>query len=56
MEIAGREFYERVRRGFLAMAEQEPHRMVRIDGMQSIDSIHAEIWKTVRERTASHVS
>ncbi len=55
MESSGREFYERVRRGFLSIATLEPHRVVRIDGMRPIETVHAEIWKTVQERTASHV-
>ena len=55
MESAGREFYERVRNGFLDIVKQEPHRMVRIDGLQSVERVHAEIWKAVQERTARHV-
>ena len=56
MESAGREFYERVRNGFIDIAAREPHRMVRIDGTRSIEDVHTQIWNAVQERAKSHVS
>lgn len=56
MESAGRAFYERVRDGFFDIARNEPHRVLRIDGMQSIESVHAGVWTAVQERTKFHVS
>lgn len=56
MESAGRAFYDRVRNGFLDIARREPHRVLRIDGTQSIDDVHAGIWTAVQERTKFHVS
>lgn len=44
MELSGRAFYEKVRRGYLAMAEAEPERFRVIDGRQSAEAIHEQIW------------
>lgn len=44
MELSGREFYERVRNGFLTLASDEPRFEV-IDGLKGIEEIHAEVWK-----------
>lgn len=43
MERAGREFHERVRRGYLELAKQEPGRIKVIDAAQSIEAIHKEV-------------
>lgn len=48
MESAGREFYERVRRGYYAIAAAEPERMKRIDGQAAVDDVAYEIWSAVR--------
>jgi len=50
MEESGKEFYERVRAGYLAIARQERKRFVVIDGMQPPHAVHLEVWKAV-ERT-----
>ena len=42
MESAGREFFERVRKGFLEIAKQEPERVKVIDSTKSIEEIHAK--------------
>lgn len=47
MELSGREFYEKVRRGYLEMASAEPARFIVIDGAQSLETIHDEIWRAV---------
>ena len=53
MESAGREFYERVRQGFRAIANNEPKRFTIINGMNSAESIHTEIWNIFQQRFLS---
>ena len=43
MERSGREFFERVREGYLAIAQREPQRFVIVNGVQDRMLIHAEI-------------
>jgi len=50
MESAGREFFERVRAGYHAIAKAEPRRWHIIDGMRSVDVIHKEIVSVVQSR------
>ena len=52
MEAAGREFYERVRTGYLAIANGHPERFVVIDGMRSVNDIARDIRRAVEERYA----
>ena len=47
MESAGIEFFERVRKGFLEIAKQEPERVKVVDSTQSIEKIHKEILELV---------
>lgn len=47
MESAGIEFFERVRKGFLEIAKQEPERVKVIDSTQSIESIHEKVLELV---------
>jgi dTMP kinase len=49
IESEPREFHERVRRGFRALAEAEPHRYLVIDGTQSQAEISRKIHDRVRE-------
>jgi dTMP kinase len=51
-EIAGDEFHQRVAQGFLAMAENEPHRWVVIDGNGSIEQVAVAVRAAVRQRLA----
>ena len=44
------EFHERIRLGFLALADQEPERWRVVDATRSIDAISDDIWNAVRER------
>lgn len=44
MEMSGKAFYERVRRGFLQLASTEPRFEV-LDGLQGIQEIHEKLWK-----------
>lgn len=45
MEAAGREFFERVRQGYLKIAEEEPNRVKVINAVDSIDNIHSQVVK-----------
>ncbi len=47
MESAGVEFFERVRKGFLEIAKQEPNRVKVVDSTQSIEDIHNQILELV---------
>ena len=53
MESAGKEFYERVRQGYLAIAGANPGRCVVVNGMRSIEEIALDIGAVVRERDES---
>ena len=56
MESSGRNFYERVRKGYCEIARGESHRFVTIDGMLSVEEIARDIWKQVEKKqtTLSH--
>jgi dTMP kinase len=49
-ERENRAFFTRVREGFLAVAQREPQRVVKIDARPAIDVVHAEILRVVHER------
>jgi dTMP kinase len=44
------EFHRRVRDGYLQIAEKETDRFVTIDGSQSLDEIHKQIFKVTKAR------
>ncbi|MFP4529329.1 MAG: dTMP kinase [Candidatus Kapaibacterium sp.] len=50
IETAGREFFERVRQGFLKIAGAEPERIIVIDASRSIEEIHNEVLKHYEAR------
>ena len=50
MERAGGEFFNRVRDGYLTIAEAEPKRFVVIDGYRDRDAIHRDILSVVEKR------
>jgi dTMP kinase len=50
MEQQSAEFYERVREGYLELAEREPKRIILIDGSHDADAIEKKIWEIVSER------
>lgn len=50
MESQPIEFFEKVRRGYLDLARQEPRRIKVIDASQSIETVEAEIARLVEER------
>ncbi|MBO5739219.1 dTMP kinase [bacterium] len=47
MESAGIEFFQKVRKGFLEIAKQEPERVKVVDSTQSIEEIHKQILELV---------
>ena len=47
MESAGIEFFERVRKGYLEIAKQEPERVKVVDSTKTINEIHKEILELV---------
>lgn len=46
------EFYQRVRKGYLRLARQEPKRIRVLDGAQPVDSLEKEIRAIVEETLA----
>ena len=48
MEEADRSFFERVVKGFEAIAAAEPQRVRLINGVRPVDIICAEIWELIR--------
>jgi dTMP kinase len=50
MESGGREFYEKVREGYLELAKEEPKRVELIDGSLPVDIVQDEIWKILSVR------
>ena len=51
MESAGKEFFERVRKGFLEIAKQEPERVKVIDSTKTIDAKTTELVENAVRRT-----
>src|SRR5688572_7057663 len=47
MEEAGREFFLRVERGYRAVAESEPCRVVWIDAVQDVPAVAEVVWRAV---------
>lgn len=47
MEEAGAAFFERVRAAYLRLADDEPERVVLLDGTRSVEALHAEIARDV---------
>jgi dTMP kinase len=50
MESGGREFYEKVRQGYLELVKEEPKRVLLFDGSRPIDVVQDDIWKEVSAR------
>jgi dTMP kinase len=49
-EGEGRDFHERLREAFLAIARDEPERCVVIDASREPDPVAADIWRAVADR------
>lgn len=47
MELEARQFYRRVREGYLAIAQKEPDRVVVLPGEGDVEKIAAEVWRHV---------
>jgi dTMP kinase len=47
IEESGREFFERVEKGFLRIAQSEPQRVKLIDATASIEEVATRVWKHV---------
>lgn len=43
-------FHKRVRRGFLAIVKEEPHRCVVIDATRPIDDVHRAVLTVIKDR------
>ncbi len=54
MEMSNDDFYHRVRQGYLELAKEEPGRFVTIDGKESIETIHQQIWSVVDGMLPTH--
>lgn len=53
MESAGKDFYNKVRHGYLELAKQEPDRIKVVDGTNSVEKIHkktVEIFNSLLDR------
>ncbi len=55
-ERKGRPFHERLRQGFLEIADAEPARCGVVDATASPDQVAAEIWALVNERLLAEVA
>jgi dTMP kinase len=53
MEDAGGEFYRRVRAGYAAIAQEEPGRVVRVDGMVPVQDVERAVWAALGTRKES---
>lgn len=53
LDAYDRAFYERVRQGYLQMAQEEPQRWVRIDAGEPWEEVQAEIRRVVMERLSA---
>jgi len=50
IESEGLNFQERVRDQYLALNAKEPHRVILINGDQSIDKVFEDIWTAMQEK------
>ena len=50
LEQADLSFHERVRAGFLALAQAEPGRFTVLDAAQGVEEVAAQVWRAVSAR------
>jgi dTMP kinase len=50
-----RDFHQRVRDGYLALADAEPNRIVVLDGTETVEAVRLAVLKAVRERLGGRV-
>jgi dTMP kinase len=55
LESSGREFFEKVRNGYLTLAAQSPLRITVLDGTKSPDSLCAAVWERIEKKMRSAV-
>src|SRR5688500_17759537 len=48
-DVRAIQFHERVRHGFLALAEREPLRFCIVDGAKPVEEVAEELWERVRQ-------
>lgn len=51
-ESMQKSFHERVRAGFQKLAEDEPHRVIRINAQQGIAAVHGDMVRAINSRLA----
>lgn len=56
LDAYGLEFHQRVRMGYLQMAQQEPQRWVSIDASQPFDSVQTQIRSVIVQRLSNRVA
>ena len=49
MENSGREFFERVRNGYIEISKQEPERVKLLNGKDTIDNLNKQIIDSVQK-------
>ena len=52
IEESDRAFFDRVANGYEAIARAEPERVQRVDGVGTLESVHAAIWQLVEGKLA----
>lgn len=50
LELEDLEFHERVRKGFLAIVDANPERLVKVDASEGVDQVHRAIMEAVRHK------
>ena len=48
IELAGDGFHERIREGYLKLADEEPERIVPVDANGTVDEVWERVWKSIR--------
>lgn len=56
IDLASREFHDRVRTSFLAQATENPDRWIVIDARDDPDSVQLAIWSRLQERWPSRIA
>ena len=50
IEKEGNEFQKRVRNQYLNLSENEPDRIIVINGEKSIDEVRVDIWNHIKQK------
>lgn len=54
MESGTPDFYDRIMEAYGRLAEEEPERILRLDGTLAIEALHARIWADLEPRLRAH--